>query len=103
VSASPNLLSPPNHKMVPVTITVSATDRGDAAPVSRIVSVTSNEAANTIGDGNTSADWTITGPLTVSVRSERSGQGNGRIYTISIESRDRFGNAALATTQVVVK
>jgi hypothetical protein len=101
-SASPAVLWPPNHKMVPVTVTAAVTDAVDPSPITRIVSVTSNEAANGSGDGHTDADGQITGPLTVSLRAERSGKGSGRVYTITVESRDHSGNASVKTVTVAV-
>ena len=86
--ASPATLWPPNHKMRPVTVTVDATDACDPNFSCEIVSVTSNEPANGIGDGNTSPDWSITGPLTLELRAERAGPGTGRIYTITVECTD---------------
>ena len=53
VSVSPARLSPPNHKLVPITATIVATDTCDASPVVRLVSITSNEADNGLGDGDT--------------------------------------------------
>src|SRR5207244_6301866 len=35
LAANPNVLSPPNHQMIPITISVSATDNCDAGPVSK--------------------------------------------------------------------
>ena len=84
-------LWPPNHKMVPITVATKVSDATDPSPVTRIVSVASNEAVNGPGDGNTSPDWMVTGALTLDLRAERSGQGSGRVYTITVESRDRFG------------
>jgi len=103
VTASPNVLGPPNHKMIPVVVSVSASDRGDAAPAARIVSVTSNEPVNGTGDGDTGPDWAITGPLTLTLRAERAGTGSGRIYTITVQVTDRFGNSSNATVQVTVR
>jgi hypothetical protein len=91
-----------NHKMVAVTLTASVRDAGDPAPVTRIVSVLSNQPANGTGDGNTSSDWEITGPMSVNLRAERSGNDGDRIYTITIESRDAAGNTSQATTIVTV-
>src|SRR4029077_129080 len=84
-----------------VTITVIATDLVDPAPVSHIVSVTSNEADNGNGDGNTSPDFIITGALTLQLRSERDGNTD-RIYTITIASSDFSGNTAFGTVTVTV-
>jgi hypothetical protein len=53
------------------------------------------------GSGNTSPDWIITGPHTVQLRAERSGNGHGRVYSISIQATDAFGNQS-ATNVVTV-
>lgn len=101
LTASPNNLGAPNHKMVPVTIAADVHDAVDVAPVTRIVSVSSSEPANGKGDGNTSSDWQITGALTLNLRAERAGGGSGRVYTITVESRDAANNAAYGTVQVI--
>jgi hypothetical protein len=95
---------PPNHKMVAVTLTVIATDLVDPAPTSHIVSVTSNEADNANGDGDTTPDILITGPLSVQLRAERDGgtSGTARIYTITIATSDASGNTAHGTVTVSV-
>jgi hypothetical protein len=102
VTASPNQLWPPNHQMVDVTVTVGAADVCDAAPTAQIVSVTSNEPINGLGDGDTAPDWVITGNLTVKLRSERSGKGTGRVYTITVACTDASGNRSTRTVAVTV-
>ena len=102
VSASPDELWPPDHKMRDVTVTVSASDLVDAAPVCQIASVSSNELVNGSGDGDTSPDWVITGSHTLQLRAERDGKGSGRIYTIDVECGDAAGNVSTATTTVTV-
>lgn len=104
VSASPNSLWPPNHKMVPVKITCVATDICDADPVRKILSVTSNQPLNDCGDGNTEPDWEITGALTVNLRAERAGcrPSEDRIYTITVECFDVSGNRSVSSTTVKV-
>jgi hypothetical protein len=62
-TASPSVLWPPNHKMEPITLTVSAQDICDPSPVCRITSVTSNEPVNGLGDGDTAPDWELSGNL----------------------------------------
>jgi len=102
VTASPSTLSQTNHQMVAVTISVSAKDNCDPSVTCRITSVTSNEPENGTGDGDKSPDWTITGPLTVSLRAERAAKGKGRIYTINIECVDSSGNRSTSSVQVSV-
>jgi hypothetical protein len=101
LSASPNVLSPPNHEMILVTVTVNATDNSGLVS-SRIVSVTSSDPTNTTGDGNTGGDWFITGPLTVELRAERASSGVGRTYTLTIQATDPSGNAATGRVTVFV-
>ena len=103
ISATPDVLKTPNHKMIAVTVSVTATDLVDPAPVARIVSVSSNEPENGLGDGDTGPDWKIPGPLTLELRSERAGNGTGRVYTIAVEVADRSGNKSSATVQVTVR
>jgi uncharacterized protein len=101
VAASPNVLWPPNHRLVPVVVSVLASDTGGAAAC-RIVAVHSDEPVNGCGDGDTTPDWTITGDLTLQLRAERSGHGDGRVYTITVRCEDASGNAASATVTVKV-
>lgn len=100
VSATPNVLWPPNHKMRDVTVNYTAAD--NCSPVTNVLTVTSNEPVNGTGDGNTSPDWIVVNDRKVQLRAERSGSGNGRIYTIKITSTDDCGNTATTTTTVLV-
>ena len=104
LAASPTQLWPPNHKMVPITLTATATDNcGETlSQQPKIVKVESNEDDNGQGDGNTTGDWEITGELTLNLRAERSGGGSGRIYTITIEAVDTAGNIGSGTVLVKV-
>jgi len=103
VSASPNILWPPNHTMVAVAVAANAMDNCGARPACRIVSVSSNEPINGLGDGDTAPDWIINGEdLAVTLRAERSGKGSGRIYTLTIQCMDASGNNSLKTTAVTV-
>jgi hypothetical protein len=63
--------------------------------------VASNEPENGGSDGDTSPDWLITGKLTLDLRSERAGNGSGRIYTITVRCKDASGNSS--TRNVTVK
>jgi hypothetical protein len=94
LSANPNVFSPPNHKLVPVTISAAATDICDPSPEIKIISATSNEP----GDGQ----YQITGDLTLDIQSERNGGGSGRVYTITVEARDASSNAITRSVTVTV-
>src|SRR6185369_3464427 len=73
VTTAPNVLWPPNHKMVGVTVNVTVADLCGPA-VCQIATVSSNEPVNGPGDGNSTPDWQITGAQTVNLRAERSGK-----------------------------
>lgn len=100
VSATPNVLWPPNHQLVKVTVSAKVTDPCDATTW-KIIGVTSNEAVDMKGSGHTSPDWVITGAHTVELRAERSGTGDGRVYTITIQAIDVSGNLSSTATVTV--
>jgi len=91
VSATPNHIWPPNHKMVPVRVEARVTDA--CGPTRwKIVSIRSNQAVDAKGSGQTAPDWEITGDHTANVRAERSGKEGTRIYTITVQATDESGN-----------
>jgi hypothetical protein len=101
LSASPNTLWPPNHKMKEVAVKYRTLSNCPGA-ISCQLSVTSNEPVNGDGDGNTSPDWIVIDNRRVNLRAERSGNGDGRIYTITVTCTDPFGNVATNSTTVTV-
>ncbi len=102
VSVTPDMLWPPNHKYVTVVPTITVNDDFDPNPVVTLVSVVSNEPDDGLGDGDTPDDIVINPDGTFSLRAERSGTGNGRIYTITYEATDACGNSTQATATVTV-
>jgi hypothetical protein len=101
LTAVPNRLWPPNHKLIPVTLRVSATD--NCGPVScKIRSVTSNQSGGGKGRPGQSPDWVITGDLSLELRAANSAGGSGRIYTITVECRDEAGNVSTKSVNVAV-
>ena len=102
-----NILWPPNHKMVNVSIQANARDNsGGTVLLSAVVS--SNEPQNELGDGDTSPDWTepvidqVIGVITLQLRAERSGSGNGRVYTIRVTATDTSGNSSYGDVNIIV-
>jgi hypothetical protein len=108
VAAIPNLLWPPDHKMVSVNTTVVATDSCDPAPSVILASVTSNEPDDSPGEGNAQVAGDIQGAsigtpdFQVLLRAERNGSGPGRVYTITYQATDASGNSGSASAQVIV-
>ena len=101
-AAKPSVLWPPNRKMVPVTVSVSASDACDARARCRIEKVSSNEAADAKGHDDSTDDWEITGALTLRLRADRSGRGGGRTYSIAIACTDASNNRARRIVEVAV-
>lgn len=100
IATDPRYLWPPNHKMVPVRVRLRALDCSEVS--SKIVRVTSNERVNGKGDGNTAPDWEITGDMRLMLRAERAGGGNGRIYTVYVETTDAGGLSTMSEVKVRV-
>jgi hypothetical protein len=107
LSVAPDSLClwPPNHQRVRFRLgsdfVATATDNCDATVAVRIVSVTSSEPDNGLGDGDTSGDVAF-GPTEFCVRRERSGAGPGRVYTVVVEATDSSGNATRKPVRVLV-
>ncbi|MGD9489726.1 MAG: lamin tail domain-containing protein [Calditrichaceae bacterium] len=108
VNEQPAILWPPNHKYQRFNIsdfvnTVSdgVTPDMDLSDV-YITSVTSDEPENGRGDGDTYDDIVIVNCKSVDLRSEREGDGNGRVYTIHVAAEDRNGNIGTASFQVQI-
>ncbi len=125
VSASPNILWPPNHRMVKVTPTVTVSDACVPKTKVELLSVTSNEPDSNVqglddaapDDGGNNrgrgkpgvgvqrdypGDIRINPDGTILLRAERSVHGSGRIYSITYVATDLAGNKTTGTAEVVV-
>jgi len=77
-------------------------------PVTLSATVASNEPEEGLGDGDMAPDWTI--PvidqemrlIQLLLRAERSGSGNGRVYSVVITVTDDSNNSSSATVEIVV-
>lgn len=102
---SKTILYPPNHKMVDVVINSNATDDSGCLVLS--VEVSSNEPESGLFRGDKAPDFTEpvidpqTGVITLQLRAERDGRGNGRIYFITIVATDCAGNSSATTLEVL--
>jgi hypothetical protein len=106
VTLSPTVLWPPNHKLVQITASITVDDVCDPNPTVRLVSIKSTEPDNGLGDGDTPQDIQgadFTGDdRAFYVRAERSGLGDGRVYTVTYEARDASGNTTTKQAMVTV-
>ncbi len=105
VEVTPSTLWPPNHRMIDTTASVAASDVCSASSIV-LTSVTSNEADNGVGDGNTINDIQDAEPGTpdfdFKLRAERAGGGNGRIYTAVYTATDGSANSNSSAGHAVV-
>jgi len=102
VTVNPNILWPPNHKYVEVLPSLAVNDACIETTKVELVSVTSSEPDNGLGDGDTANDIVINADGSILLRAERSGRGDGRIYTITYRATDAAGNSTTASATVTV-
>lgn len=100
VEIEPNVIWPPNNKMVNVTANVTVSDDRDPTPVVSLVSITCNECdplTDVHGAEIGAADFQF------SVRAARTGQTKpGRVYTAVYSATDSVGNTSVASATIVV-
>ncbi|MBY0278876.1 HYR domain-containing protein [Candidatus Binatia bacterium] len=106
LTLAPTSLWPPNHKLAQITASITVSDVCDPNPTVRVISITSNEPDNGLGDGDTTDDIQQasfgTDDRAFLLRSERSGRGNGRVYTVTYEASDASGNKTVRQATVTV-
>lgn len=90
---------PPNHKYKTFHVTDFVTGVTDSCDLPLdinsvvIETATSDETENGNGDGNTLNDIVIASNCkSIQLRSERDGNGDGRVYTITLRVRDASGS-----------
>lgn len=109
--AGPEMMWPPNHKMQPVSFTAH---NGSAAAVSTVLTVVADAADAFGGDGGAQhepdedypggpgATGTESATVPFEIRSERSGRGEGRTYTLTAKAVFDQVRTCSMTVDVVV-
>ncbi|MDB6126080.1 MAG: hypothetical protein JWQ71_5073 [Pedosphaera sp.] len=96
ITTTPSILnSQSNNKKVNVTLSVIALDNCDAAPKSKILSITSNRSREC-------DDIEITGNLTAKLEVKNDDGSSPRVYTFCVLCTDASGNSSKATTTLTV-
>ena len=102
---STEIIWPPNHKFVPVSVHGVTDSDGDPISIS-IDSIFQDEPVNTYGDGDTARDGRGIGLSVAEIRAERSGTkkvpGNGRVYHIGFTASDGRGATCSGTVAIGV-
>lgn len=98
--AVPAVLWSPNGQFVPIAIT-GVIDPDGHAVTTTVTGVTQDEPVKEAGFGNTSPDAVIQAG-SASVRAERAGKGNGRVYQLSFKADDGQGDVCTGAVKVGV-
>ena len=105
VELDPDLLWPPNHKLVDIEATVVAEDNCPGVSF-KLVSVSSDEPDNGLADGSTTNDIQNTDigtpDVNFTLRAERAGNSNGRTYTANYTATDGSDNEAMDSDTVEI-
>jgi len=99
--ADPDELWPPDARIAPVEIVGVTDPEGDPVTIS-IDTIAQDESLDAQGDGNTCPDADGLGTAIASLRVERSGQGDGRVYHVELTADDGQGGTCSATVSVCV-
>ncbi|MFN0006328.1 MAG: hypothetical protein ACKVXR_00345 [Planctomycetota bacterium] len=95
-------LWPPNHKHVELDLNEILGLGGEGGGSVTITDITQDEPINSTGDGNTVCDAFGVGGHVASVRAERRGPSNGRVYAIHFDigggEGGEFGSGVIFVT-----
>lgn len=94
-------LWPPNHNLVNVGLQAVARDICDPNPTLRVSAFSNEDDLEATGEGNFSPDAKFSRGV-LRLRSERKGNGAGRVYLILVTATDMSGNTGFACTTVVI-
>ena len=98
-------LWPPNHKMHSIAVSdcVGAVNACDGSAVTgEFIWASSDEPVDDLGDGHFAPDIQIDDCGHVSVRAERQGPKDGRVYKLGVRAIDASGNVSEGACTIVV-
>lgn len=95
-------LWPPNHKLAPVSVLGVTDPDGDPVLVT-VTAIAQDEPTDAMGDGTTCPDASGIGTGEASLRVERAGPGDGRVYHIAFAGDDGRGGTCTGEVEVCVR
>lgn len=103
ITLNKSILSPVNHKLVPITAAINASDADSGIHSVVLTSITSNEPLQPDDIQNANYNNPISGTTdSFKLRAERLGNDTGRIYTITYTATDKAGNVTTKSVEVSV-
>ncbi len=91
-AASVDTIWPPDHRLVDIDV-LGVTDPDGDAVTTTVVSIFQDEPTDGLGDGDTAPDGFGLGTPTATVRAERAGNGDGRVYHVGFTADDGQGGS----------
>ncbi|HYP26211.1 MAG TPA: Ig-like domain-containing protein [Blastocatellia bacterium] len=101
-SVGTSSLWPPNHNLINVGLAASASDNCGGPVAMQVLVFGDEDDEEATGDGMHSPDAKNIGLATLRLRSERKGDGDGRVYLIVVKATDASGNVGFCVKTVVV-
>jgi hypothetical protein len=98
--ADPAVILVPNHGMVDVSVKSVTDPDGDPIAIT-ITSIRQDEPTDEVGDGAFAPDGVIADAI-ASVRAERDGSGDGRVYHVGFKASDGRGGTCTGTVRTAV-
>ena len=102
LSVEPEVLKPHNHEMVLITPVWETSDNCDDEVEVSLLSITSSQGDDGIGDGHTMEDILVTEEGLIYLRAEIGDSSEDRVYTLTFEAVDDSGNSNVQSAIVVV-
>lgn len=99
IVVAPDVLWPPDHQLRSISI-VGATDPDGEEVMLAVTGVAQDELV--AGPGKHDPDAVFDASRGLSVRSERDGQGDGRVYHLALEATDARGGSCTTTRTLCV-